>query len=48
MKDIIESISIDTVLEIIGAGFVIAFFVYLVFDGGCKELFEAWAQIVCG
>ena len=48
LKDIIESISIDVVLESIGAGFVIGVFLYLIFDGECQELFAIWAKTICG
>lgn len=48
LRDIIETISVDTVLEAIGAGFVIGGFIYLLFDGSCLKLFAAWAQTICG
>ena len=48
LKDVIENISVDIVLEVIGAGFVIGWFISLVFEGGCMELFETWAETVCG
>lgn len=48
LGDIIESITLDMVLEFIGAGFVIGVLVYLVFGGGANELFEVWSKTVCG
>lgn len=48
LKNVIENVSVEIVLEVIGAGFVIGWFIVFVFDGGCMELFEIWAKTVCG
>ena len=48
LKDVIEKISVDMVLEAVGAVFVVGAFLYLLFEGNCQELFTAWAKTICG
>ena len=48
LKTIIGMLSADILLEVIGAVVVVGWFLWIMFEGGAAQLFEGWAQTICG